>query len=104
MIYLLSSKIIWNISDLQKTPEHLLEKELDFIWDHQVMVGMLDASIQMSEDLKNTSSLNLVMVANGSTGCVPVLISKIVRTFIFMLHLHFLSFYFLLSVLLDHQF
>ena len=32
---LLSSKPIWNISDLQKTPEHSVEEQLVSILDHQ---------------------------------------------------------------------
>ena len=44
---LLSPTISLNISELQKIPEHLLEKDVTFIWD-QFMVVMLDVSTQMS--------------------------------------------------------
>ena len=69
-IRLLSPKPVWNISDLQKTPEHLVEEELVSILDHRLLVGIQDASTGMIADHQNISSRNRVMVANG-TGNIP---------------------------------
>ena len=67
-IFWVQRKILWTFTkwNTVKNSEHLVEEELISFLDHQFLVGIQVALTRMNADRLNTSSLNRVMVENGS--------------------------------------